>query len=86
MVSGEAEVFVTCFRAWTFGLSESPNPRTKVNFRCPLSRFLYEMTLDDESDQFRGEVSLLRNYRDETLFFTIHAFLMIFQSKTFLPF
>ena len=35
------------------------------------------MIFDDESDPFRGEVSLWRNYRDETFVSTIHAILII---------
>lgn len=34
--------------------------------------FLHEMTFDDESDQFRGEVSSWGNYRDET-FISYHS-------------
>jgi hypothetical protein len=35
------------------------------------------MIFDDESDRFRCEVSLRRDYRDETFISTIHAFLII---------
>ena len=64
---------------WSF----IPSPRkTKVKF----SFFppFYKMTFDDESDPFCGEVSLCRNYRDETFLSTIHAYLII--SQTTFPF
>ena len=76
---GERQVSldVTCSGS---GLSPSPSRPTakgKISFSIFLSSF-YKMTLDDESDSFRGEVSSWRDNRDETYISTIHAILIIF--------
>ena len=81
MVSGEVTLYVTCF-CITLRIQPSvPNPQAKVKFSVLFSSVFYKMTLDDESDSFRDEVSLWRSFRDETFFFTIHAFLIILQES-----
>jgi len=60
-----------------FHLPSRPVDKGKISFSF-LSSIFYKMILDDESDPFRGEVSLWRNYRDETFISTIHAILIIF--------
>lgn len=72
MVGGKEKLYVTCSsRSFSRSIPEGIFPALFLRF------FLYKMTLDDESDQSRGEVSLRRDYRDETFISTIHAFLII---------
>lgn len=67
--SGDGERLpVTCARTLSFIDHPSPNPANRGEFFFFSSRF-YKMILDDESDPFRYEVSLWRNYRDETFTF-----------------
>lgn len=81
MVNGKAKLYVTCSCAWSF--ARSPNPTDKGEIFFSFSPLFYKMTPDDESDPFHGEVSSWWNFRDETFIFTIHAFLIIFEKKTF---
>lgn len=73
MVGGKEKLYVTCSSRSFFSKS-TPEGIFPALFSLTL---LYKMTFDDESDLFRGEVSLRRDYRDETYISTIHAFLII---------
>ena len=69
MVGGKEKLYVTCSSRSFFSKST-----TQRYFSALFPCFLYKMTSDDESDPFRGEVSLRRNSREETFISTIHAF------------